>query len=181
MVGRSTSSPFKFVFWGILLIVLLTTFGPLLYLLGHESLIAMRGFPPFMPFHTSRFIMTFPFLLLLGIYVWAVGTWVFRDATRRGMDPWLWATIAVFVPFFIGLIIYLVARTDPQIVACAKCGRPLRQDFRVCPYCGLSLDRVCTQCGTHLAGDWKVCPQCGLSATPSARTRADTGAEDPVL
>ena len=30
-----------------------------------------------------------PLLVILGLYFFLVGTLVYRDATRRGMDPWL--------------------------------------------------------------------------------------------
>ncbi|MGG4395890.1 hypothetical protein ABEX25_16440 [Paenibacillus thiaminolyticus] len=42
--------------------------------------------------------------------VLGIGRFIYKDAARHGMDPWLWATIAVYVPNLIGVILYFVAR-----------------------------------------------------------------------
>ena len=51
-----------------------------------------------------------------------IGVYVYRDARDRGMEPVLWTVVAVLIPSFIGLIIYLVARTKYSVLRCARCG-----------------------------------------------------------
>ncbi|MBD3334773.1 MAG: zinc-ribbon domain-containing protein [Candidatus Eisenbacteria bacterium] len=172
-MGYQSQSPFRFVFWGLLLLFALAFLGPWL-MKAAQFLPGIHGvrsiFPvPFVgaPFHYARsgLMFVFPFLLTL-IYVVAVGTYVYRDASRRGMDPWLWTCIAVFVPAFVGLVIYLIARSNGGR-ACVNCGRSLRTDFRICPYCGHEQERRCPQCRRPIATDWKLCPHCGHSLTPA--------------
>jgi len=43
--------------------------------------------------------------LLIGI-----GRFVYSDANARRMDPIVWTLVAVFVPYFIGFVAYLVVR-----------------------------------------------------------------------
>ena len=52
-------------------------------------------------------IILIPFIILILIAVW-----VYRDAESRGMSGILWLLIVIFVPYFIGLIIYLIVRRD---------------------------------------------------------------------
>jgi len=44
---------------------------------------------------------------------------------------------------------------------CPKCGRSIRKEFRLCPYCGASLKVECSDCSQPLDPDWRVCPYCG--------------------
>jgi len=41
-----------------------------------------------------------------------IAIWVYRDAESRGMSGILWLLVVIFVPYFIGLIVYLVVRRD---------------------------------------------------------------------
>jgi hypothetical protein len=50
-------------------------------------------------------IMLIPIIITIFIAIW-----VYKDAESRGMSGILWALVAIFVPYFIGLIIYLVVR-----------------------------------------------------------------------
>ena len=64
-----------------------------------------------------RLPLLLPVLAIFAIAA-AIAAYVYQDAKRRGLDPWLWATVAAFVPYFIGLIIYLVMRQSAR-GACA--------------------------------------------------------------
>jgi RNA polymerase subunit RPABC4/transcription elongation factor Spt4 len=101
-------------------------------------------------------------LILLLFTILVIALIVYRDAAKRGMDPWYWATIAAFVPFFIGLIIYLLERRSVRKV-CLNCGKGLQVDFKICPYCGQNQEISCEKCQKEVAPDWKLCPYCGAS------------------
>lgn len=103
-------------------------------------------------------------LLLVSIPVF-LGIFVYQDAKARGMEPLLWALIAVFAPGFIGLIIYLVARRDHVTLRCPQCGGEVQENFVSCPVCGQKLSASCGQCGTALRPEWKLCPTCGSEIT----------------
>jgi RNA polymerase subunit RPABC4/transcription elongation factor Spt4 len=154
----NTDSGFKYVFWGLVVIFaasfLLLPFR--LYrgldLLGIMSGCGLPPIPALAPL--------IPLALLVCIYVVVVAVLVHRDARKRGMDPWLWATVAAFVPYLIGVIIYLVARSTGGS-PCIDCGRRIQRDFVVCPYCGTSQQTTCPDCRKIVRPDWKACPYCG--------------------
>lgn len=115
-----------------------------------------------------RFNLVFMFLplgmLVLGLLICIlIGRFVYFDAQKRGMDPWLWVTVAIFIPNFIGLIIYLIVRNQYTVRAtvCPSCHRKIDPNFNVCPYCGTTAKSKCPACGLALEEDWKHCPQCG--------------------
>lgn len=103
-------------------------------------------------------------LLCIAIPIF-LGVFVYSDAKSRGMEPLLWALIAVLVPSFIGLIIYLVVRRDHVVLSCPNCGCNVQENFVSCPNCGHRLTAGCNKCGTPLRPEWKLCPQCGTEIT----------------
>ncbi len=115
------------------------------------------GFPSIA---VTPMIHMMPLLLVFGLYAIVAGLLVHRDASRRGMDPWLWTCIAVFVPAFIGVVIYLVVRTSSGR-SCVNCGKSIQGDFRHCPYCGHAAGSHCHKCNRAIEANWKVCPNCG--------------------
>lgn len=106
-------------------------------------------------------LIVFPlvFLLIIGI-IFLVGRFVFKDSKQRGMDPWLWTMVAIFVPNLIGLIIYLVVRNSYTKKICLSCGKPVDEHFMVCPFCGYKLKDNCSACGCGVEPEWNVCPKC---------------------
>jgi hypothetical protein len=109
------------------------------------------------------------FLPLILLVLWiAIIVWVYRDAERRGMNGVLWALL-VFIGNLIGLIIYLIIRTEEMPVArsapadrtCPGCGDPVNNRFVFCPACGRRLHNICPGCGKPAEANWKVCPHCG--------------------
>ncbi|HSP46935.1 MAG TPA: zinc ribbon domain-containing protein [Clostridiaceae bacterium] len=95
-----------------------------------------------------------------------VGILVYRDARSRGMDAMVWALVAVLIPGFIGLIIYLIMRKDFGNLRCAKCNNLVSADFLACPYCGNDLKGRCPNCNRPVEPDYKICPNCAHELTP---------------
>lgn len=107
-------------------------------------------------------------LLIFGglLVVWIlIGRFVYYDAKKRGMDPWLWVMVVLFVPNFIGLIIYLIVRNSNSKESynrrCFKCGSIVREDYNICPNCGEDLKKKCEYCGQIVEEAWNICPHCG--------------------
>lgn len=99
-----------------------------------------------------------------------IGVYVYRDAKRRGMSAWVWTVVAVLAPSFIGLIIYLLVRSDYADLECPQCGGPVTEQYVVCPHCGARLQAGCPQCGALVEPGWVACPHC---AAPLAGTWDD--------
>lgn len=80
---------------------------------------------------------TFFFLIVAFVVLnVALLVWVARDAKARGMDgAAIWMLLVFFTGFF-GLIIYLLARPDGNLVTCRGCGNKRLAAARVCPHCG---------------------------------------------
>ncbi len=125
-------------------------------------------------------------LKVVGLYLailWvAVAYWTFRDARRRSTQLGfqllaLMLVLAFFVP---GLWVYLLLRPRTTIAEraddrlrlalatdyageCPNCRGHVREDFIVCPSCGVGLRGACTRCSHALEAHWAQCPFCGLT------------------
>jgi RNA polymerase subunit RPABC4/transcription elongation factor Spt4 len=141
-------SSFKYIFWGLVVVIVLLLIPLVMMLLRRAT-----------EFQYSRFLLLFPLFILVPAYIIIVGRLVYLDAAKRGLDPWLWATVAVFVPNLIGVIIYLVVRQSAKNT-CLNCGKKIEKDFKICPYCGQKQELVCENCKKAVARDWSVCPYC---------------------
>ena len=142
-----TKQIFKYVFfilWGIIAVLVAWLFG---YLITER----MIPFVELLP-------ITIGFILAIGVSI-GISVLVYKDALKREMDPWLWATIAAFLPNLLGVILYILVRNTGKR-KCVKCNRILKDDFILCPYCGQSQDLKCAGCGKKVVSDWKVCPFC---------------------
>jgi len=71
-------------------------------------------------------------ILILNI---ALLVWVSRDAKARGMGGFIWMFLVLMLGL-LGLIIYLFARTQGQLVQCATCMNKRLLAIRLCPHCG---------------------------------------------
>lgn len=115
-------------------------------------------------------------LLALGIEI-GLGVYVWRDAGRRGMNRVLWTLVVVLVPYCIGIIIYLLARSNRGDYQCPKCGQTVELSYSRCPNCGATLRGNCPSCGNPVEPGWNLCPQCGAplpqdgSVTPPVRRK----------
>ena len=105
-------------------------------------------------------IVSFVYLAVLIVVPILVGVYVFRDASRRGMNAALWTLIAVLVPILVGFIIYLLVRGNYPDLKCPQCGTPVRETYMSCPQCGARLKASCPSCSAPVEPDWKVCPRC---------------------
>lgn len=112
-------------------------------------------------------------VLLLGlVFVLAIAStiliavWVYKDAKKRNMDAVMWTVLAVLIPSYIGLIIYLVSRQKQKLYACPRCGGEVKENFTVCPTCTLQLKRQCPQCGLACEDAWRSCPRCSAELEP---------------
>jgi hypothetical protein len=66
----------------------------------------------------------------------AILVWVARDAKARGMDSAILWMLLVFFLGLIGLVIYLLARPQGNMVQCPNCGNKKLQASVRCPHCG---------------------------------------------
>ncbi len=113
-------------------------------------------------------------LILFGIFfVIGIGVAVYKDASERGMPPLLWALVAALVPYFIGIIAYLIVRQQPRSL-CPKCGVPINAGSAFCVHCGHALALPCPACAKTVEAAAHFCPHCGRAMGAAAHTN------DPV-
>jgi hypothetical protein len=160
-----------------ILLILLLEATPLFLMPLHMLPVFVRSFigmGPILPFQhmgsSERLIFSGGLMItLLLLILWIVVIiWVYRDAERRGMNGVLWALL-VFVGNLVGLLIYLIVRTDrahrqvesPNTQPCPKCEKPVLPRYAFCPHCGARLQAVCPACKESVASEWRVCPHCG--------------------
>lgn len=108
--------------------------------------------------------------------------WVYNDARGRGHDlgsALLWsigtlAMLIIVLPLYLLLgrkprmkspqsgpdIIDVEATVVGETVRCTMCGGKVKEDFKICPYCGYTLKPTCRSCGRELERGWKNCPYC---------------------
>ena len=77
-------------------------------------------------------IASITMLILLAI-------WTYKDADSKGMIPLLWTAIVVLVPSFIGLIVYLIVRSDNNKITCSNCNTRVNSNMKFCSNCGMEL------------------------------------------
>ncbi len=102
-------------------------------------------------------IAIFMVFLMMGI-----GMYVYHDAGKRGMNAVLWCLVAVFAPYFIGLIVYLITR-KPLQPECPSCRMKIPDDAVYCTHCGAVLRPVCPSCNHRIDPTDRFCPGCGKS------------------
>ena len=130
--------------------------------------------------------------LWLGMVIW---TW--RDIRQRSRDPLaqIAAALVVAVLGVFGLIVYIMLRPSETLAEayersleeeallqnieekplCPGCGRPVKDEWQVCPYCHTKLKKPCISCDTMLELAWNICPVC---ATP--QVTYETATSDPA-
>lgn len=69
-------------------------------------------------------------MLLLITLNGAIAIFIHRDASRMGMSTWLWMTAVIYIPNFIGLLIYLLVRQQHRRYG----GVGSKEEY--CPHCG---------------------------------------------
>jgi len=77
----------------------------------------------------------FIFLAIIAVNI-AILVWVARDAKARGLDNGvLWMLLVLFTGI-VGLIVYLLARPQGNLIVCPNCGNKRLQAAVKCPSCG---------------------------------------------
>jgi len=177
-MATSTGKTIGFIILAVLLILLvvrifpfiLMPFGVFLHTFKSINIPHFNGieYGPFGFFHFSPV----PILSLAMLIIWIfVIIWVYKDAEKRDMNGILWALL-VFIGNLIGLLIYLIVRSDTTLGkeekreikaprSCPKCGEPVAEHFTYCPHCGTRLQLICSKCGKPVEENWQVCPNCG--------------------
>ncbi len=97
--------------------------------------------------------------LVFLIWIPLIG-YVNGDARRRRMRYVMWTFLAIFIPNFIGIILYFLLR-DPLPRPCPVCGKTVDGSFSFCPYCSAGLGLSCPQCRRPVEAGWSICAYCG--------------------
>lgn len=180
-MATSTGKTIGLVFLIVFILLVLFFAKPLLFMPFHILPAFFRSFSGIghiLPFQymgpSERLIFSGGALIsILLLILWiAIIIWVYRDAERRGMSGVLWALL-VFVGNLVGLLIYLIVRTDsvPRYIKsegtqpCPNCAKPVQPRYVFCPHCGTRLQAVCPACKESVASNWRVCPHCGEKLT----------------
>lgn len=147
-------SYFKIIYWVLASIMVFFMLAGLGF-----AILGKRIDPKIPAFALLYFIIAL--LLALAIFV-GISIFIYKDALKHGMDPWMWVVIAVFVPNLIGLIIYFIVRSNKkeEKVKCVQCGSPIDDEYKLCPYCGAELSLHCSNCGKKISLEWQICPYC---------------------
>lgn len=108
--------------------------------------------------------------------------WTYRDMRARSRDvvAQMLAALVVGVLNIPGLLVYLILRPQQTLAeqydraleeeallqeiegkkVCTGCGHPVKDAWRLCPYCHTKLKKSCHHCGELLELPWSVCPFC---------------------
>ena len=96
--------------------------------------------------------------IIFGLFIWQA-IWVAIDSRKRGEEYWWLWTIAAFIAFPVGIIVYaIVSRSDRR--RCNNCGKEVPKDLKLCPYCGERCGNFCPNCGQNVQPGWRFCPNC---------------------
>ena len=119
-------------------------------------------------------------LITFGLYIFQA-VWVAIDSRKRGEEYWWLWTIAAFISFPIGIIVYaLVSRSDRR--RCNNCGKEVPQNLNVCPYCGQKRGYFCPSCGQNVQPGWKFCPNCTTELPEEIANKSNRrGSNKPII
>lgn len=118
-----------------------------------------------MEFGTGTIGVTLLMFLLLAlpmVLMVVVGIVVYKDAKAHDLNPWLWTAIAVITPNLIGVIIYLVVRSNQEKkYNCSNCNAEVKVDYNICPSCQAVFENTCEVCKHAVGSQMTYCPYCG--------------------
>lgn len=150
---NENTNKFKIIFW-IITSVIILGIGSMV------SIVILSG--TIKEYEIIPSIIVGVFGLFISLIPIIMGILVHKDAKRLQMDPWMWTLIVMYVPYFIGLIIYLVVRSNEKNKSrCINCGSAVESDYNICPNCGHQLADVCSNCGRYVKKGFSICPYCG--------------------
>lgn len=148
--------------WIIAWFVYLSTTVPLFFFVAPTDP-EMRKLPLW-----AQALLIYGFLLLLVAWAAMVG-YIYGDAKRRQMRHVMWTLLAIFIPNWIGIILYFILR-DPLPKPCPGCGHAEKAKFPFCPHCGTLLQPTCPKCDKPVEHSWTNCAHCGQQLPePAAR------------
>ncbi len=84
----------------------------------------------------GSFLFVIIFIIAVFVLNIALLIWVAKDAKARGMDSSVVWMILVMFTSVLGLIIYLFARPQGNLVQCPSCKNKRLQASAKCPHCG---------------------------------------------
>jgi len=99
--------------------------------------------------------------------------YVSGDSSRRGMSPWLWTAVSIFVPYGMGILLYFILRQNRR-ESCPQCGYAVKAGFNFCPRCSYKLGLNCPQCQKAVAMNDVYCPYCGTTLRPASAAGSTT-------
>lgn len=122
-------------------------------------------------------------LAAVGTALWiSMIIWTYRDMRARSRDSFarVLAALVVGVLSVPGLLVYLILRPQETLAeqyeraleeeallqeieekqVCSGCGHPIKDAWRICPYCHTKLKKSCQHCEQLLELPWTVCPYC---------------------
>ncbi len=147
------------------------------------------------------------FLLLFITIIGAVFTafwigsiiWTYKDTRARSRDPLASVAASLMVGLlpFAGVVVYIMLRPHETLAdayersleeeallqeieekpACPGCGRSVKNEWQVCPYCHTKLKKPCFHCGNVLELSWNICPYCATPQVGYAEQTLDQGYE----
>ncbi|QSF45041.1 PLDc N-terminal domain-containing protein [Paenibacillus tianjinensis] len=114
----------KFIFWAFTAIVVLG-FGALSFAMAPYMDDAFED--------DSVWVFVIVGLVVLFIALNAlIAVFIYKDASKRNMNAWLWMLAVIYIPNFIGLLIYLFARRQHHSLSETE---PRNKPIQ-CPHCG---------------------------------------------
>lgn len=91
-----------------------------------------------------------------------LGVVVYKDAKAHNMSAGLWTAVAVLAPNFIGVIIYLIVRSNQEKkLNCSNCHAEVKSDYNMCPNCQAVFENTCEVCKHAVNTQMAYCPYCG--------------------
>jgi hypothetical protein len=114
----------KFIFWAFTTIVVLG-FGALSFAMA-----------PYMDdAFEDDFVWVFVIVGLVVLFIALnalIAVFIYKDASKRNMNAWLWMLAVIYIPNFIGLLFYLFARRQHHSLSETE---PRNKPIQ-CPHCG---------------------------------------------
>lgn len=91
-----------------------------------------------------------------------LGVVVYKDAKAHNMSAGLWTAVAILAPNFIGVIIYLIVRSNQEKkLNCSNCQEEVKSDYNMCPNCQAVFENTCEVCKHAVNTQMAYCPYCG--------------------
>ena len=117
--------------------------------------------------------------IIFGLFIWQA-IWVAIDSRKRGEEYWWLWTIAAFIAFPVGIIVYaIVSRSDRR--RCNNCGKEVPKDLKLCPYCGQRCGNFCPNCGQNVQTGWRFCPNCTTELSDEVSNSKKVTNNKPII